>query len=100
MTRMKIRSAEVRHVRIQLEEPIVNAPHFPGMMRDFVTLQLRTQDGIEGIGITAFGGQLLTTLKSAVAEFGNLIVGDDPLSTEAIAAKLRAASAPCLPGGV
>jgi L-alanine-DL-glutamate epimerase-like enolase superfamily enzyme len=100
MTRMKLRSAAIRHVRLPLEEPIVNALPFPGMMRDFITLQLRTEDGIEGIGITAFSGQLVTTLKSAVAELGNLIIGDDPLSTEAIAAKLRAASAQCLPGGV
>jgi L-alanine-DL-glutamate epimerase-like enolase superfamily enzyme len=100
MTRMKIRSAEVRHVRLPFEEPIVNAPPYPGMMRDFITLQLRTEDGIEGIGVTAFSGKLLTTLKTAVAELGNLIVGDDPLRTEAVAAKLRAASAPCLPGGV
>src|ERR1700722_18856821 len=97
---MKIRSADVRHVRLPLEEPIVNAPPFPGMMRNFITLQLRTEDGVEGIGITAFGGQLVATLKAAVTELGNLIIGDDPLGTEAIAAKLRAASAPCLPGGV
>ena len=97
---MKIRSAEIRHVRLPLEEAIVNAPPFPGMMRDFITLQLRTEDGIEGIGITAFSGQLVTALKAAVAEFGNLIVGDDPLGTEAIAVKLRAASAACLPGGI
>jgi L-alanine-DL-glutamate epimerase-like enolase superfamily enzyme len=97
---MKIQSAEVRHVRLPLEEPIVNAPPFPGMMRDYITLQLRTDDGIEGIGVTAFGGQLIAALKTAVAELGNLIVGDDPLNFEAIAAKLRAASAPCGPGGI
>jgi L-talarate/galactarate dehydratase len=97
---MKIRSADVRHVRLPLEEGIVNAPPFPGMMRDFITLQLHTDDGVEGIGITAFGGGLIAALKAAVAELGNLIVGDDPLGTEAIAAKLRAACAPCLPGGI
>jgi L-alanine-DL-glutamate epimerase-like enolase superfamily enzyme len=97
---MKIQSVEVRHVRLPLEEPIVNAPPFPGMMRDFITLQLRTEDGIEGIGVTAFGGGLIAALKTAVAEFGHLIVGDDPLNTEAIAARLRAASAPCGPGGI
>ena len=97
---MKIRSADVRHVRLPLEEPIVNAPPFPGMMRDFITLQLRTEDGIEGIGVTAFGGRLVAALKSAVAELGSLIVGDDPLEAEAIEAKLRAAAAPCLPGGI
>jgi L-talarate/galactarate dehydratase len=97
---MKIQSADVRHVRLPLEEPIVNAPPFPGQMRDFITLQLRTADGIEGIGITAFGGGLIAALKAAVGEFCDLIIGDDPLGTEAIAAKLRAASAQCMPGGI
>jgi L-talarate/galactarate dehydratase len=97
---MKIQSAEVRHVRLPLEEPIVNAPPSPGMMRDYITLQLRTADGIEGIGVTAFGGKLIAPLKAAVAELGDLIVGDDPLCTEAIAARLRAAAAQCLPGGI
>lgn len=97
---MKIQSAEVRHVRLPLEEPIVNTTPFPGQMRDFITLQLRTQDGIEGIGITAFGGRLIAALQAAVTEFGNLILGEDPLGSEAIAAKLREAAAPCLPGGI
>jgi L-alanine-DL-glutamate epimerase-like enolase superfamily enzyme len=97
---MKIQSAEVRHVRLPLEEPIVNAPPFPAMMRDFITLQLRTDDGIEGIGITAFGGGLIAALKTAVTAFASIIIGDDPLNTEGIAARLRAASAPCGPGGI
>ena len=33
-------------------------------------------------------------------EFGDLITGDDPLRTEQVTAKLRAASAPCGPGGI
>jgi L-alanine-DL-glutamate epimerase-like enolase superfamily enzyme len=100
MTRMKIQSADVRHVRLPLEEPIVNAPPFPGQMRDYITLRLRTADGIEGIGVTAFGGQLTAALKAAVVAFADMIIGDDALRTEAIAAKLRAASAQCLPGGI
>jgi len=100
MTLMKIHSADVRHVRLPLEEPIVNAPPFPGMLRDFITLQLRTLDGIEGIGFTSFGGDLVVALKTAVAQLGSLIIGDDPLNTEAIAAKLRSVCAPCGPGGI
>jgi len=97
---MKVQSAEVRHVRLPSEEPIVGAPVFPGQMRDYVTLQLRTADGIEGIGVTAFGGALIAALKTAVAEFADLIRGCDPLCTEAVAARLQAACAPCLPGGI
>ena len=59
-----------------------------------------TDDGIEGIGVTTFGGKIVRTLKTALEEFGELINGDDPLRTEQVTAKLRAASAPCGPGGV
>lgn len=97
---MKIQSAEVRHVRLPAEERIVGAPPFPGQMRDYVTLQLRTADGIEGIGVTAFGGALIAALKTAVAELSAVIAGHDPLAVEAVAARLREAAAPCLPGGI
>ena len=97
---MKIQSVEVRHVRLPSEERIVGAPVFPSQMRDYVTLQLRTADGLEGIGVTAFGGALIAALKTAVTEFAGLITGCDPLGTEAIAARLRDAAAACLPGGI
>jgi len=59
-----------------------------------------TDGGIEGIGVTTFGGKIVRTLKTALEEFGELIMGDDPLRTEQVTAKLRAAAAPCGPGGV
>lgn len=86
-------------LRLPLEEPIVNAL-FSRYDARLHHAAVGTQHGIEGIGITAFGGNLVTTLKAAVGKFGNLIVGDDPLRTEVIAAKLRAASVQCLPGGI
>jgi L-alanine-DL-glutamate epimerase-like enolase superfamily enzyme len=72
----------------------------PGMLREFLTVQILTDDGTEGIGVTTFGGKIVRTLKTALGEFGELIAGDDPLRTEQVTAKLRAASAPCGPGGV
>lgn len=59
-----------------------------------------TDDGLEGISITTFGGKLIRTVKFAVEELAALIVGDDPLRTELIASKLRAESAACSPGGI
>src|SRR5436853_349319 len=58
----------------------------------FITLQLRTDEGIEGIGITFFGGGLAATLKSAVDQLGALTVGEDPLRPEAVVEKLRGAA--------
>jgi L-alanine-DL-glutamate epimerase-like enolase superfamily enzyme len=90
---MKIKTVTINLVRLPLEEPLVGAPPMPGMLREFLTVQIMTDDGIEGIGVTTFGGKIVRTLKTALEEFGELIVGDDPLRTEQVTAKLRAASA-------
>ena len=97
---MRIQDIKTRLVRLPLEEPLVNAPPMPGMMREFVTVQILTDDGIEGIGVTAFGGKLIRTVKLAVEEMGELIKGDDPINVDAIRQKLRTASANCGPGGI
>ena len=97
---MKIQQVETNVVRLPLEEPLAGAPPFPGMMREFLTLRLRTDDGIEGIGLTGFGGRIMRALKAAVDALGELVNGEDPLRAEQIIARLRAAAAPCLPGGI
>src|ERR1700681_244252 len=97
---MKIQQVETNLVRLPVEEPLVGAPPYPAMMREFLTVRVRTDDGIEGIGITAFGGKLMRALHAAVMEFGELAKGEDSLRTEHVTAKLRAASAPCGPGGI
>jgi len=97
---MKIQQVRINLVRLPLEEPLVGAPPMPGMLREFLTVQILTDDGIEGIGITTFGGKIVRALKSALEEFGELVKGEDPLHTEQVTAKLRAASAPCGPSGV
>jgi L-talarate/galactarate dehydratase len=66
----------------------------------FVTLQLRTDQGIEGIGVTFFGGGLAATLKSAVDQLGALTAGEDPLRPEAIVEKLRGAAKGSGPAGI
>jgi L-alanine-DL-glutamate epimerase-like enolase superfamily enzyme len=97
---MKIAQVETNVVQLPLEEPLAGAPPFPGMMREFVTLRLRTDDGVEGIGLTAFGGKVIRALKAAVDDLAELAKGEDPLRAEHVIAKLRAAAAPCLPGGI
>ena len=66
----------------------------PGAMRDLVTLRVGTDDGIEGIGYTFFGAALTGALQARRStRSATLTIGEDPLRTEAIAAKLRAAAA-------
>jgi L-talarate/galactarate dehydratase len=66
----------------------------------FVTLQLRTDEGVEGIGISFFGAGLAKTLKSAVDQLAALTVGEDPLRPEAIVEKLRGAAKGSGPAGI
>ena len=66
----------------------------------FITLELRTDEGVEGIGVTFFGGGLAATLKSAVDQLGALAIGEDPLRPEAVVEKLRGAAKGSGPAGI
>ena len=57
-----------------------------------------TDAGVEGIGLTFFGGPLTVALRDAVEALGALVIGT--LQVEAIAAKLRLAASGAGPGGL
>ncbi len=97
---MKITRIHSQIVRVPADEPLAGGPAVPGATRDFVALTIGTDQGVEGIGATFFGGPLTGTLKTAVDELGGLTIGEDPLRIELIVAKLRAAAGNCGPGGI
>jgi L-talarate/galactarate dehydratase len=98
---MKIESLEAQIVKVPHEDPLAGRKIPPGRTNDFVIVTIRTSDGIEGIGLTFFGGILIRALKVAIEELGALIVGEDPLCTAGIAQKLKAqGSAMPGPGGI
>lgn len=98
---MKITHVHTQIVRLPADEPLAGGPVVAGATRDFVTLTLGTDQGIEGIGLTFFGSVLTGALKTAVDALGALAIGEDPLRTEAVMEKLRAATAgTCGPGGI
>src|ERR671923_94968 len=97
---MKIASIETGIVRLPNDEPLAGFSENPNATNPIVTLRMRTDDGIEGIGVTYFGGALTGALRNAVDELGALIVGEDPLRVEAVAAKLRSAAGSAGPGGI
>ena len=97
---MKIQRITVDLVCLPIEEPLVGAPPFQGMLREFVTVRIGTDDGIEGIGITGFGGKLIRALKIAVEDLCELIKGDDPIDVDAIGRKIKAGASHCGPGGI
>jgi L-alanine-DL-glutamate epimerase-like enolase superfamily enzyme len=72
-----------------------------GRTRPVVILRLRTDNGIEGLGVTFYGGKMTGSLRVAVEELAALTVGEDPLRIEKIVAKLRAGTGDaCGPGGI
>jgi len=97
---MKISYIQSQIVQVPADEPLADGPAGPSATRSMVVLQMYTDDGIEGIGLTFFGSALTATLKSAVDQLGALTVGEDPLRIEAIIAKLQAAAGTAGPGGI
>src|ERR1700731_3700772 len=82
------------------EDPLANPPEDPNAARPMVIVRLDTDDGIEGLGVTFYGGAITPSLKRAVDDLGALTVGEDPLRIEAIIAKLRAAAGGSGPAGM
>ncbi|HYA28454.1 MAG TPA: mandelate racemase/muconate lactonizing enzyme family protein [Acidobacteriota bacterium] len=97
---MKIKNVRSQVVRLPVDEPLANGPPSGRAHNQFVTLRIETADGIEGIGTAFFGGALVATLKHAIDQLGEMIIGEDPLRIEAIVQKLRAAGASAGPGGI
>ena len=60
---MKITRFESHIVRLPADEPLADGPAVHGALRNFVTLTLFTDEGVEGIGLTGFGGALTGALK-------------------------------------
>src|ERR1700674_2082928 len=96
---MKISRIRSRILVLPQEDPLANTPEDPNAARPIVILRVDTDDGIEGIGVTFYGGAMTASLKRAVDDLGALTVGEDPLRVEAIAAKLRGAAGRSGPAG-
>ena len=97
---MKIKQIRSQVVRLPVEEPLADGPPSGRPHNQFVTVRVETADGIEGIGAAFFGGALSATLKHAIDQLGEMIVGEDPLRIEAIIHKIRTAAASAGPGGI
>jgi L-alanine-DL-glutamate epimerase-like enolase superfamily enzyme len=96
---MKVTRWKTRVLRTPADNPLVVGVPQPGT-REFVILEVDTDEGLQGIGLTFFGGPLTPALKSAVDSLCELVVGDDPLQVEAVADKLRRAAGSAGPEGI
>ncbi|MFL5800648.1 MAG: mandelate racemase/muconate lactonizing enzyme family protein [Roseiflexaceae bacterium] len=97
---MKIAHITSRVLRTPADNLLVEGMPVGNATREFVTLELQTDQGIIGIGITLFGGPLIMALKAAVDAFAPLVIGENPIHVEAITAKLRRAASFAGPGGI
>ena len=97
---MKIASLETGIVMLPNDEPLAGFSENPNAKNPIVWLKLRSDDGIEGLGVCYFGGALTRTLSHAVDELGALAIGEDPLRLEAVAKKLRDAAGASGPAGI
>ena len=97
---MKITHVTTRVLRTPADNPLVVGLPAPTDTREFVTLELGTDQGLVGLGLTFFGGALTPALKAAVDGLAGLIVGDDPTQVEAITARCRQAAGGAGPGGI
>lgn len=97
---MKVTHVKTRILQTPADNPLVVGLPVPETTREFVTVELATDAGIEGLGITFFGGPLTKALREAVDALGELVIGEDPMRIEAIVAKLRRAASSAGPGGI
>jgi L-alanine-DL-glutamate epimerase-like enolase superfamily enzyme len=97
---MKVTHVKTRIIRTPADNPLVVGIPVGNATREFVTLELGTDAGVEGIGLTFFGGPLTVALRDAVEALGSLVMGENPLQVEAIAARLRQAASGAGPGGI
>lgn len=97
---MQIASFETQAVDLTTApEPIRGTPG--EAIATFVTLTLKTDDDVEGIGYAGFTPPvMLPALKAALDGLAGLTIGMDPLETEKIQAKLLFDGAYGSPGGL
>ena len=86
---MKITSIRSAIIELPADEPLAGAVENPAGKRPFVVLELGTDAGVAGIGVTFFGGALTGALRAAVDTLGARLVGEDPLRPERAAELLR-----------
>jgi L-alanine-DL-glutamate epimerase-like enolase superfamily enzyme len=102
---MKITQAISRIVEISADNYLVDGIPAMNATREFVTLELFTDEGLLGIGITCYPGPplkipLTAALKATVDALLTLVIGENPFAIARIIAKLIAASSSAGPAGI
>ncbi len=97
---MKISTIRSQILVLPEADPLADTPENPNAARPIVIVRIGTDDGIEGIAVTFYGGAITNALKRAVDDLGALTIGEDPHRVEAIAAKLGTVAGGAGPAGI
>ncbi|MGH7031883.1 MAG: enolase C-terminal domain-like protein, partial [Stellaceae bacterium] len=97
---MKISSIRSRILVLPEADPLADTPENPNAARPIVIVRIGTDDGVEGIAVSFYGGSITAALKRAIDDLGALTIGEDPHRIEGIVAKLRAAAGGSGPAGM
>ncbi len=101
---MKVSKSKTRVLRTPADNPLVVGLPQSDATRTFVTLELETDGGVSGIGLTFIPGlsasPFTRSLKEAVDALAQMVVGEDPMPVEAIACNLKQAASGSGPGGI
>lgn len=97
---MKITDFKTRVVKLPREDgPLNDAPGV--ITASFVTLQLMTDEGVEGIAYAGYvNGLLVPALKATLDALAAQTIGSDPLDTEAVSVRLLRLGGSGAPAGL
>ena len=101
---MKVTKSTTKVLRTPADNPLLVGQPPSGATRMFVTLELETDEGITGIGLTFIpaldASPMTPALKSAVDALAQMVVGTDPMPVEAVTSNLMEAASGSGPGGI
>ena len=101
---MKVTKATTKVLHTPADSPLALGVPANDAVRAFVTLEMETDEGIDGIGLTFIpalnASPLVPSLKEAVDALAQMVVGQDPMPVEAIASNLMEAASGSGPGGI
>lgn len=97
---MKIIGVKAQLLNVPIDNTLSSLVPRQNSVREFVTVEISTDERLTGIGLTGFGGPLSSGLKQAVEVLGSLVVGEDPLHVEAVADLLKRKAGFSGPGGI
>ena len=90
---MRVTSVRVKTVAVRDDDLRAGAAERQAKVRPIVTVRIRTDQGVEGIGVAFVFGGLTRALETLVEELADETIGQDPTRIEQVAGRLRAHAA-------